>query len=134
MARVNLKETGTGFIPLPGRFQLDEEGKLGPTQLSAINAYLDLIARTMNNLSLGNGVHASRAGNLNAQILEFVSHGTPDTQMAIDHGLKRVPVGYIPIRKTAASILYDANIGGWGKETIYLKCDTASVLYSILLF
>jgi hypothetical protein len=93
-----------------------------------------LTAKFNNGISLGNGIHLSRAGNLDAQNIEFISPDVANAEIALDHSLGRTPVGYLVTLQNSNGSLYTSNFGGWSKNTIYLKCNRASILYNIIVF
>lgn len=85
-------------------------------------------------ISLGDGTTGSWSGNLDAQYVDLVFPSTPDTEVKIPHGLKRVPVGYAIVRRDRACQVYDSSTGSWGESLFYLKCDTASATVKVLLW
>lgn len=84
-------------------------------------------------------------GALNPQIDEIVSSALDgnrfvdvttagaDTEFAVKHGLGRVPVGYIPIGQNKAGGFYNSTTA-WTAESIYLKCDVATMTVRLLVF
>lgn len=71
--------------------------------------------------------------NVDCRLVSFESSGTPDAENTVAHTLGKVPTGYIIYRQSAAGILYDG-ASEWTATNIYLKCDTASVTFYILVF
>jgi hypothetical protein len=135
MATPKLILTGTGSVSQPGRISRDKDGTISESTISRIFSALETLTAKFNNgISLGDGIHLSRAGNLDAQTIEFISPDVANTEIAIDHSLGRVPIGFIPILQNANGRLYTSNFGGWSKNTIYLKDIRASVLWSIFVF
>jgi hypothetical protein len=134
MAIRSLQKVSTGRIVQPTKINLDK-GELGPQVVHVLNGFMDNVTRKINgHLSFGTGAQSSWAGNFYAQYIEFTTPGVPDTQFAVDHGLGATPIGRIVVRQDAAGTLYDVNLGGWGDNSVYFMCDTASVLMKIILF
>lgn len=48
-----------------------------------------------------------------------------NTVTAVPHTLGYVPMGYIPISKSAAGDIFTARSGDWTSSTIYLQCNGA---------
>lgn len=71
--------------------------------------------------------------NLSGQFISGTSHETADTEKAFAHTLGRVPRGYIIVSKDKASAFYDGATANTA-DTIYLRCDTASVAFSAYIF
>lgn len=135
MAKQIIVETGFGHIAKPQRIVLDRDGKVPAGAILQINNAVERIANAINGaLSLGDGSQGARAGNLDAQFLEFTTPSTPNEEFELFHGLRRNAAGYLVVRRNAAAILYDSSIGSWGPESVFLKCNTASVLFKIMVF
>lgn len=58
--------------------------------------------------------------------------GTPDTEFVVPHNLGRLPIGYIVISLSAASVIYLSTTAATSAN-IYLKCNVASVAYGIMV-
>ena len=134
-------DSGLGYVSTPTESS-PFEGKDPKEQLPQLIASFrnlwstvrSLIIAFNGHISLGNGNQSSRAGNLDAQYIEFI-FADADTRYQIPHSLNRVPSGYIVIRKSAPCIVYDdAESGGWSITDMYLKCDTGSVTVKLLVF
>lgn len=111
------------------------DGKMsGPTAAYLTAALRAIIAKFNGAISLGNGSTGYRAGNLDAQYIDVYTPATPDTEIEIPHGLGRKPIGYDVVRRDAACIVYDSSGGSWGKDVLYLKCDTASVTIKLRVY
>lgn len=133
MALRNLLKTSTGKILQPPRLTL-EEGKLTSKTVEALYRFLVTLTRKINgHLSLGDGTQSSWTGNSYGQWIEFYTPAK-DTQIRVDHGLGRTPVGRKVVAQDKAGSLYDSNKGGWGDNAVYFKCDVANVTFKIELF
>lgn len=62
-----------------------------------------------------------------------VSHGTPGTEFSFSHNLGRVPIGYVVIGKDKASSIYNGSTANTN-ALLYLKCDTATVTFDVIVF
>lgn len=87
----------------------------------------------MSNLSTIFAVGISIADNLDKQIISVATSGTPGTEVAVPHTLKRIPTGYLVIRQDKAASVYDGSTT-FTKTNIYLKSDVATVTASVLIF
>lgn len=74
--------------------------------------------------------------NFDAYLTTFTSDGTPNTEFAVAHTLKRIPVGRVVLYQTKAGSLYQGPSTGtaWTVSNAYFKCDVASVGFYIMLF
>ena len=134
MARNIRKVTASTGLPKIPPLK-SEEGKVTDVVLGIITSALRAIVLLLNGrVSMGDGAQSSWSGNMNGQYREFTTTGVADTQMTIDHGLGRVPIGFIPINNNKAYCLYNDEPYGWNEDYITLKCDTSSVLVKIWLF
>ena len=136
MARRPLLKTGIGAISDPGRLRLNKDGKLGPEAIAAFNDFLASVVKLLNKgLSFGNGEQSTQVGNFYAQYVEFTAPSVADTEIAIPHGLGYIPIGYWEVFcATKNAKLYVSRYGSWGEDEFYLKSNTASVLYKIIVF
>lgn len=134
MADRLLKKTSVGKIVQPPEIKL-ANGKLEDQTVHLLNMFMKSMTRKLNgHLTLGDGGQSEWAGNFYAQFIEFTTPVNANEEFVVDHGLGIDPVGRFVIRQNAAASLYDSNIGSWNKNSIYLKCNQASVLMKILLF
>jgi hypothetical protein len=138
MAVPTLVRTGTGQVPRPGRIVGNADGTIPVEGVNNLNSYLQVYADKFNveGISLGDGTHNSKAGNLDAQLIEvrFTAHSQ---EKEIDHSLRRVPVGYITAMQTSDGALKATNLGGWSPNSIYLTTSTQATgdsLWQIILF
>lgn len=109
-------------------------------QLSGFKSFQDveiaiqiLISVLNGNLSLGNGINSSLAGNLSAQYIDF-TFAAANTEYEIPWSLARVAVGYDVVRRSAACHIYDSNSGAWSPTALLLKSDTAGVTVKLRVF
>jgi hypothetical protein len=133
MANRRLLQTGAGMVGRPSRIVLDRKGNFQTQAINSINAFMDSLTGKINGLlSFGDGAQSSLSGNIYGQYVEFTTP-TAGTQFAVDHGLSGTPFARLVVRQDAAGQLYDVNLGGWGDETVYFKCDATGILMKILL-
>jgi hypothetical protein len=133
MAGRQMVETGAGMIPEPLAIQT-QQGKLTEQAAAALSGYLATFATKINgNISLGDGVQSSRAGNLDAQ---WLSHFflTADAEEQLPHDLKRVPVGYWVVGQDKAGSVYVSNKGGWGNDRFFLKASASGITVAMIVF
>lgn len=134
MAKPMMIETGLGTVPAPIKLLRNDDGLVTEESLVQMNAYLQLLAQKVNKLSLGDLTAYSHAGNLDAQRIPLKTPSVADTEMEIDHSLRRIPSGYIVVLQDKAGSLYTSSYGSWSQNTIYLKFSAASALVDIILF
>lgn len=128
-------QNGVGMLGLPREIRANADGKLSAETLAYLTDLLASIVRKINGqLSLGNDDQSSQAGNLDAQRISWTFSGTPDTESAIPHGLQRVAEGYLVVGADRACIVYDSQRASWSKDSIFLKCNTASATVALLVF
>lgn len=119
--------------PLQLEVGADGEKRVTASLVSLMNLFQQSIIRKLNGrLRFGNGDHATQSGNIDGQWIEVVTPSA-DVEFAVDHGLERLPAGYIVARANKACNVYDSNVGGWNDRTIYLKCDTGTVTLRIVI-
>lgn len=106
-----------------------------PQQLARLNDLLVSLSLAIRNISLGDGKNYSGAGNLDAQWVEVVTPGTVSAAFIVPHGLGRRALGWTVVRASAPMALYeDGDRGSWNNDQIVLKCDTANVAITMLIF
>ena len=79
---------------------------------------------------LNNGIRPG--DNLDAQTVSVTTHTTPGTEVAVAHTLKRVPAGYIVLKRDKEGVIYDGATA-FSTSSIYLKSNVASVTATILI-
>ena len=135
MAKPRMVETGTGHVTRPGRVTKDVEGKISDATIYALKDFADTVEASLNGgLRLGPADNLARAGNFKAQHLEFTTPSGANTEISVPHSLGEAPSGYIVTLQNKAGALYTSNFGGWDTQTVYFKCDVASVLFNIIVF
>lgn len=63
--------------------------------------------------------------------------GTANTDLRIRHNLKAIPateVYYLVVKKDVAGDVYTGTLSLWDQQHVALKCDTANLNATILLF
>lgn len=71
--------------------------------------------------------------NFDAYIGNITTDATPGNDTAIAHGLKRVPSGYLIIKRDKAGIIYDG-AAAWTETNIYVRSNLATVAAKIIVF
>lgn len=71
--------------------------------------------------------------NVDCSIISFTSSGTPDAENTVAHTLGKIPDGYLICSQDKAGSLYKG-ASAWTSSNIYLKCNVASVVYTIIIF
>ena len=135
-----IQETGAGFVE--GTTPLSStEGKVTLADIQNLQASIDALAAAINgNLSFGDGTPSSRGGNFDAQLIEFVSPFVVNTPIAVPHGLKRRPWGFIDVfcmenpGGGASGIVSAAQLGSWSDTFAYFSCNQSSRRKKILIF
>jgi len=129
-------QAGIGHLP---RVQLraDKEGKLGDAAVLRLGSSIDaIIGRLNGGLLVGSGEANTAAGNLSAGFLRITFPSTPDTEVMMPHGLKRVPIAAIPVFKDRACDVYSLRgaADAWGDvDKAYFACSVASAKVILLL-
>ena len=104
------------------------EAKLRPFDLDLIR----MLDAQSSNLSAMFDKGISLSENVDAQILEYTTSATPDTEESVAHTLKRVPEGYIVVSVDKAGIIYQS--GAFTTTALLLKCNAASVAVKLIVF
>lgn len=71
--------------------------------------------------------------NFDMNILTVSDSGTANTEFTVAHTLKRVPIGYLPIKQSIAGSIYLGS-SSWTATNIYLKCSTGNNALTLLVF
>lgn len=71
--------------------------------------------------------------NFNCTISTVADTGAANTEFSIAHGLKRIPTGYLVIRRSAGGVVYDSGTT-FTTANIYLKCTTANTTLTVIIF
>ena len=101
-----------------------------------IREYDKDLAKVLENL-FSNLVGIFNAGirfdqNADVRIVSYTSNAVPNTEDAVAHTLKRVPIGYILIGQDKAASFYKGSTS-WTTSSIYLKSSVASVAVTVLV-
>lgn len=80
----------------------------------------------------GTGTDGARGENISGEFQVFTTSATPDAENTIAHTIGAVPIGYIVLKQDKAGSLYDSGTT-WTSTNLYLKCDVASVAFTIFL-
>jgi hypothetical protein len=128
-------EDGIGAIPTVQPITLDKDGRISSAQAkSLLDVFRGIINAINGHLSLGNGITGHRAGNIDAQYIDFLCPAVANTEFIVPHGLGRVPVGYMIVREDRAANVYDSSVGSWSPTLAYFKCNVASTSIRILMW
>ena len=123
-------QSGLGDIPPI----IVTEGKISSQTAAYLSTSLrGIVAAANKGWSMGTGVSATRAGNLDAQYIDVYTPGA-DTEFAVPHGLGRKPIGYDVVRQDKACNVYDSSGGSWGEDTLFLKCDAANATIKLRVY
>lgn len=79
---------------------------------------------------LNQGINFS--DNFNGKILSYTTNATPDTEDAIPHGMKLVPISFIVIDINKGGVAYRS--AAFDKTNVYLKCTVASAAIKVFIF
>jgi len=71
--------------------------------------------------------------NLDVKEVAITTNGVADTEDGFAHTLKRVPKGYIVVKRDKAGTIYDG-ASAWTSTTIYLRSNVATVAATILVY
>lgn len=97
---------------------------------SALRKLWEQLARVINyHIGFGDGVNAD---NVDGVWVTAVTPGTPNTNFTVTHNLGRVPVGYIPMSKTAATDIYTGSVAATTTQ-LTLKATIAGVTVNLFI-
>jgi len=94
---------------------------------------LQILEQQNQNLTSILGRGFSIDDNMDARRVSVTSHVSPGTEFSVAHGLGKVPADYIRAGQDLAGDLFDGTTANT-KTTLYLKSDTASVTFRIIVF
>lgn len=83
-------------------------------------------------LRFGGATDNAKGENISGEFQVFTSSATPDAENTIAHNLGSVPTGYLIFSQDKAASLYTSGTT-WTSSNAYLKCNVASVTYTIFL-
>ena len=92
---------------------------------------ISLFLFTQGRVRFGNGAN-SIGENIAGQFVTFTTSATPDAENTVTHKVGAIPVGYIITKQNKAGSLYTGTTS-WTSSNLYLKCNIASVTYTIFL-
>lgn len=71
--------------------------------------------------------------NFNCATVNVSDTGVVNTEFTVAHALKRIPIGYLVIRRNKAGTVYDSGTA-FDTGNIYLKCSVANVNLTVIIF
>lgn len=71
--------------------------------------------------------------NFNCLTVVVADTGAANTEFTVAHSLKRIPTGYLVIRRDKAGVVYDSGTA-FTVSNIYLKCSTANTAITVIVF
>lgn len=104
-----------------------------PTSPTFISDLVTMLRSLMDNLAALFDKGISLVNNADTATVFFTSNGSPDTEDAVAHNLRRAPVGYIVTSIDKAAEVYLSGTAA-NATTLYLKTSTASVAVKLLVF
>jgi hypothetical protein len=132
--RIIIEERDT-FVGEIAPIVLKEGGMTEATANMIITAIQSIIRKINGKLSFGTGETGHKAGNLDAQFIDLITPPVANAEFIVPHGLKRLPVGWIVVRKDINGYpLYDSSNGSWNDQLMYFKSNTANAAFRILVF
>lgn len=136
MAKRTIIEDGLGCIGDVPPITLDKKTGMisAETALMLSNTLRDFVSAYNGGISLGSGITAHRAGNLDAQYVDVLTPGVANTEFVVPHGLGRIAIGYDVVRKDRAADVYDSSTGSWTDELMYLRCSVASATVRLRIY
>ena len=125
----------SGIAPSLTGLRVAADGKIDGNALNTIIGWANAITALLNGgLGLGDSwIPSAYSGNFNGHLIEWKSPAVAGAVDEIPHGLGRAPLGRIILGQSGYSRLADANLGGWGPDTIYLQSENADVTYKLWL-
>lgn len=70
--------------------------------------------------------------NMDGQIVDVNTPGTPDAEFAVNHVLDRVPTGFLPMSVNKAAVVYKGSTA-WTNRIAYFKCNVATVVVKLFI-
>lgn len=89
------------------------------------NAFIDYDTLVNGNITFSD--------NMDVVFVTYASNASANTEDTLSHSLGKVPTGYIVYSKNKAGTIYDGSTT-WTSSNIYLKCDTSSVTFKLIVF
>jgi hypothetical protein len=126
-------ETGTGFVPEIPRLRLEHDGRLSEQTFNRLQDGLRTVLAAINGLvSFGTGQARTRAGNLDAQWVEYTFVDAATTYN-IPHDLGRRPVWFSAMPTVASAIISAVDPQTWTPASFAAQSSTADTKVLFLL-
>jgi hypothetical protein len=115
--------------------------KIIPLQGSSpahLKTFCDNLVPALNNLTLGTpgpvvgSASQAMTGNL-AGVQINGATAVANADISLNHGLKRIPVGYLVTATNVAAHIY-TGAAAWDEDNIYLRSDVAPVTFTVFVF
>jgi hypothetical protein len=74
----------------------------------------------------------SFSDNIDCDIVEFTSHATPDTEVAVAHGLGKIPACFLVASLDKGGVVYKGS-SAFTSTAVYIKCTVASTAVKLIL-
>ncbi len=134
MARRLRLPCSRALVPQPLAIENNKDGGLTTQSVAQINAFMQAVTSAINgHITFGDGRPSEHTGSIDGQTILVKMPLVGLTQIAVPHGLDRVPTGRIVLGQDGPGILYDSNRAAWGIDQIFLACDTPSVTFLLAL-
>ena len=91
-----------------------------------------LLLMSQGRVRFGTGDDGVGGENIAGEFQVFTTSGTPDAENTVTHTVGSVPIGYIVLKQDKAGSLYLGS-SAWTSTDVYLKCDVATVAFTIFL-
>ena len=121
------------FLSLPPDLTPGENTTPEESIVEISSALQAIVAKLNGDMRLGTALNGSRIGNFSGQRVTVI-FGTANEERKVPHGLGRVAVGYIPVRRDRACHVYDSTETAWGDDLLSVKCDTADAQVDLWVF
>lgn len=100
--------------------------------LEDVRRYVEDTSRVLKKISFGDGTDTSTGQNTDTSFLTGISDAIANTETLFTHNLGRVPVGFFVVNKDKAGTFYKGATA-WTSTQISLKCNVATVAFSVIL-
>lgn len=116
----------SNFSGISKSLMSDDEKKKAEMQ------YVNDLDSDVKNLFLWSNGRVRFFENIAGSFVTFTSSATPDAENTVAHNLGLIPQGYIVVGRDKAGILYNSTTA-FTTTNLYLKCNVASVTFSIYI-
>jgi hypothetical protein len=105
----------------------------------AVQRHLEIVSKTLSNISFGTTVNNTDPDmNMQCWKATGTTPASPNTEFAVTHNLKHVPIGFMIVSTNKAAHIYKSTTAWTAATTstmgsIFLKCDTATVAFAIVI-